>query len=161
MVGSLCLILFRGTLVRLPGFVRFMLSAKTEPESYPGLIRVLNGAYSLLCSKSDIPQTRYRALSALGKWWCAFLALCSCAFDPSLSWLIKQLGKAACYPLIYTWPLHSSSDKLSYLRNKTSVFFSILVYFSSFFAPVNVLVCKAYFQYVGNLVRKGTLKPRV
>lgn len=47
--------------MRLPGFVRFMLSAKTEAESFAGLIRVLNGAYSLLCSKSDKLQTCYRA----------------------------------------------------------------------------------------------------
>lgn len=47
--------------MRLPGFVSFMLSAKTEAESFPGLIRVLNGAYSLLCSKSDKLQTCYRA----------------------------------------------------------------------------------------------------
>lgn len=52
--------------MRLPGFVRFMLSAKTEPESFPGLIRVLNGAYSLLWSKSDKLQTCYRALLLLG-----------------------------------------------------------------------------------------------
>jgi len=47
------LILFRGILLRLLGFVRFMLSAKTEPECFPGLITVLNGVCSLLCSKSD------------------------------------------------------------------------------------------------------------
>lgn len=43
--ASLCLILFTGTLLRVLGLVRLMLSAKTEVEYFSGLITVLNGVY--------------------------------------------------------------------------------------------------------------------
>lgn len=81
------------------GFVRFMLSAKTEPQCFPGLIIVLNGVYSLLtanlinCKHAVGPFLHFEGnvVPSLHP---------ATGFDPSLSWLIKQLGKAACYLLI-------------------------------------------------------------